>query len=83
MSGRPFLLLGVSQTGTRCVMTQIILEENDRLEWALKTFRRKVQRSGVLRELRNKRYYMKPSTARRLKAAAAVRRRNRVRRQSG
>jgi small subunit ribosomal protein S21 len=62
-------------------MTQIILEENDRLEWALKTFRRKVQRSGILRELRNKRYYVKPSTARRLKAAAALRRRHRMRRQ--
>ncbi len=64
-------------------MTQIILEENDRLEWALKTFRRKVQRSGILRELRNKRYYVKPSAARRLKAAAAVRRRHRMLRARG
>jgi small subunit ribosomal protein S21 len=61
-------------------MTQVILEENDRVEWALKTFRRKVQRSGILRDLRNKRYYVKPSTARRLKAAAARRRRRRLKR---
>ncbi len=56
-------------------MSQIELRENDRVEWAIKTFRRKVQRSGVLRELRQKRYYTKPSIARRLKAAAARRRR--------
>ena len=56
-------------------MTQIVLEENDRLDWAIKTFRRRVQRSGVLKELRQKRYFVKPSAAKRLKAAAARRRR--------
>ena len=56
-------------------MTQINLAENDSVQWALKTFRRKVQRSGILRELRKKRYYTKPSIAKRLKIAAARRRR--------
>jgi len=56
-------------------LSQVELRENDRIEWAIKAFRRKVQRSGVLKELRQKRYYTKPSTARRLKAAAAHRRR--------
>ncbi len=58
-------------------MTEIILGENDRVEWAIKTFRRKVQRSGILRDLRQGRYYVKPSLGRRLKAAAAKRRRRR------
>jgi small subunit ribosomal protein S21 len=40
-------------------------------------FRRKVQRSGILKDLRQGRYYVKPSTARRLKAEAAQRRRRR------
>jgi small subunit ribosomal protein S21 len=62
------------------VVTEIILDENDKLDWALKAFRRKVQRSGILQELRNKRYYVKPSLARRLKAAAALRRRRRAKR---
>ena len=56
-------------------MTEIILGENDRIDWALKVFRRKVQRSGVLKELRRRRYYRKPSAAKRLKAAANRRRR--------
>lgn len=60
-------------------MTEIILDENDRVEWAIKSFRRKVQRSGVLKELRRKRFYMKPSEAKRKKAKAAERRRHRAR----
>jgi small subunit ribosomal protein S21 len=59
-------------------LTEIILDENDKLEWAIKTFRRKVQRSGVLQDLRNKRYYVKPSLAKRLKTAAALRRKRRA-----
>lgn len=60
-------------------MTEIILGENDRVEWAIKAFRRKVQRSGVLKDLRQKRFYMKPSEAKRKKAQAAARRRRRFR----
>jgi small subunit ribosomal protein S21 len=44
-------------------MSEIVIGDNDRLEWALKAFRRKVQKSGVLKELRQKRFYVKPSTA--------------------
>ena len=58
-------------------MTEIILKEDDRVEWALKAFRRKVQRSGILKDLRQKRHFVKPSLARRLKEKAAQRRRRR------
>ncbi len=56
-------------------MTEVTLDESDRLEWAIKAFKRKVLRSGILKDLRKKRFYVKPSTAKRLKAAAARRRR--------
>lgn len=55
-------------------MIEIQLEEGDRLDWALKAFKRKMLRSGILKDLRKKRFYMKPSQARQLKAAAARRR---------
>lgn len=55
-------------------MTEIILGDGDRLEWALKSFRKKVQRSGVLKDLRQKRHYVKPSEAKRKKSQAAQRR---------
>ncbi len=55
-------------------MVEVTLEEGDRVDWALKTFKRKVQRAGVLKDLRKKRHYVKPSEAREMKAKAARRR---------
>ena len=55
-------------------MIEIKLEEGDRIEWALKAFKRKVQRAGLLAEVRRRRHYVKPSEARQLKSEAAQRR---------
>ena len=55
-------------------MVEIRLDEADRLEWALKAFKKQVQKAGVLKDLRKKRHYVKPSEARQLKAKAAKRR---------
>lgn len=57
-------------------MPEIQLNETDRIEWALKSFKRQMQKSGVLRELRRRRHYIKPSEARQLKSKAAKRLRN-------
>ena len=56
-------------------MTEIVLSETDQVAWALKVCRRKVQRAGIRKDLRAKRFYVKPSAARRKKAQAASRRR--------
>ena len=55
-------------------MIEVRLEESDRLDWALKTFKNKVLKSGILKDLRRKRHYVKPSEAKQLKMAAARRR---------
>lgn len=55
-------------------MIEITLEEGDRIDWALKAFKRKVLKAGVLQEIRNRRHYVPPSKARQLKTAAARRR---------
>jgi small subunit ribosomal protein S21 len=55
-------------------MTEILLADGDRIDWALKTFKKKVQKSGLMQELRSRRHYVKPSEARALKSAAARRR---------
>ena len=54
-------------------MIEVRLEESDRLDWALKRFKKKVTQAGILQELRRKRHYVKPSEARQLKSAAARR----------
>jgi small subunit ribosomal protein S21 len=53
--------------------TEIVLSDSDRIEWAIKAFKRAIQQSGVLRELRRRRHYVKPSEARQLKSKAAQR----------
>jgi small subunit ribosomal protein S21 len=59
---------------------EIHLEENDRLDWALKAFKRKMQTAGIFLELRRRRHYVKPSAARLLKSRAAQRARDKARR---
>jgi small subunit ribosomal protein S21 len=55
-------------------MIEVRLSDTDSLERALKVFKKKLQKSGLLRELRRRRHYVKPSEARALKTAAAPRR---------
>ena len=59
-------------------MIEIQLSEDDRLDWALKSFKKKMQKSGILASLRRKRYYVKPSEARQLKSKAAQRARHKA-----
>jgi small subunit ribosomal protein S21 len=54
---------------------EVQLDQGDRIDRALKVFKRKVERSGILSDLRRRRHYMKPSEARQHKAALARRRR--------
>ncbi|MGE0354470.1 MAG: 30S ribosomal protein S21 [Gemmatimonadales bacterium] len=61
-------------------MIEITIGDGDRIENALRVFKRKVQRAGILQDLRKKRHYVKPSEARQIKAAAARRRSRMARR---
>jgi small subunit ribosomal protein S21 len=64
-------------------LPEIILQDTDRIDWALKTFKRQMQKSGILREIRRRRHYVKPSEARQAKSKAAQRsRRSAARRQA-
>jgi small subunit ribosomal protein S21 len=53
---------------------EIQIGEGQNLDRALRQFRRKVQRAGILADMRKKRHYEKPSQAKRRKAKAAHRR---------
>ena len=52
----------------------VVLKENENISQALRRFKKKVEDSGVLDELRQKEFYEKPTTKRkRLKGAAKAR----------
>jgi small subunit ribosomal protein S21 len=59
-------------------MPEIHLSETDRLDWALKAFKKMMQKAGILAALRRKRHYTKPSEARQLKSKAAQRERHKA-----
>jgi small subunit ribosomal protein S21 len=61
-------------------VVEIQIAETDRLDWALKQFRRRMIRSGLFKDMRRKRFYEKPSEARKVKAKAAQRRKAKDRR---
>lgn len=58
-------------------MSEIKVGENESLESALRRFKKKCAKSGVLSEARKREHYEKPSVKRKKKSEAARKRRNR------
>ena len=48
-----------------------VLVQDNNIEKALRKFKKKVQNSRVLEDLRSREFYIKPTTARKLKRSAA------------
>lgn len=48
--------------------------QNDRLDKALKIFKKKIEDSGILKEVRDRAEYVKPSVVKKLKKNAAKKR---------
>ncbi|WP_186107154.1 30S ribosomal protein S21 [Burkholderia gladioli] len=62
-------------------MTKVVLKINEPVEVALRRFRREIQKTGLIQELRARGAYEKPTTQRKRKLASAVsRQRARLRR---
>ena len=55
-------------------MTMVKVGENESLDSALKRFKRKCQRDGIIGDIRKKEAYLKPSVKRKKKAEAARKR---------
>jgi len=59
-----------------------VLVEGDNVDRAIRVLKRKMAEEGVLRELKKRRYYEKPSEARKRKQREAERRRRKALRKS-
>ena len=55
-------------------MIEVILKEGEQIEHALRRFKKKWERAGVLRELRRKAFYIKSSVVRRVEKDKTMRR---------
>jgi small subunit ribosomal protein S21 len=61
-------------------VTKVVLRPNETQDQLLKRFKKKVMRSGVLTQLRNKRWFVSKSEVRRIEKKKAIRRLNKRRR---
>ena len=52
-------------------MPRVRIREDESFEQALKRFKRKCQKAGVISEIKKRQYYEKPSVKRKRKALAA------------
>ena len=52
----------------------VVLKEGENINQALRRFKKKIEDSGVLEELRQKEFYEKPTAERKRKKAAAAKR---------
>lgn len=63
-------------------MVEVTVNDGDDLERVLRRFKRRVQKAGIFTDLKRKKYYEKPSEARKRKRNAAIRRLRRNRKGS-
>lgn len=55
-------------------MPVVRVRENEPFDVAMRRFKRSCEKAGILTEIRRREYYEKPTTVRKRKAAAAVKR---------
>ncbi len=71
--------VSVTPSFTRFRLSEVIIHEDENFERALKRFKKKCEKAGILSDLRKHRHYEKPSERRKRKMNAAVRKNRRTR----
>lgn len=61
-------------------MTTVVLRQNESQDQLLKRFKKKIMRSGIMTQLRNKRWFVSKSEVRRIEKKKAIRRLNKRKR---
>jgi small subunit ribosomal protein S21 len=58
-------------------VTQVLVRDGEPIEKALRRFKKKVEAAGILKDVRRREYYLKPSIRKKEKQRAAEKRRRR------
>ncbi len=59
-------------------MIRVVVQENESIDKALKRFKKKYEKSGILKEVRRRMHYVKPSVERKMKRDRAIRKNRRL-----
>ena len=61
-------------------MARVVVRKNENAEKAIRRFKRKVEREGILKDIKKNRHYRKPSVKKKEKRASAAKRRRKLER---
>lgn len=67
-----YFFLCFNNLKTRIVMIIMPIKEGENIERALKKFKRKYEKTGVIKELRSRQYFTKPSVKNRVQKLKAI-----------
>ena len=59
-------------------MVEVYVKRDEPIERALRRFKKKYEKAGILKDIKRNSYYLKPSEARRIKRSKAKRRMRRA-----
>lgn len=59
-------------------MIKVVIQDGETIDKALKRFKKKYEKSGVLKEFRKRQFYVKPSVERKMDKDRAVRKARRI-----
>ena len=59
-------------------MIKVTIQDNESIDKVLKRFKKKYEKAGVLKEVRKRCFFVKPSIKKRMKKAKAIRRNKRT-----
>ena len=62
-------------------MVGVTVQENESIDRALRRFKKKYERSGILKEFKRRTFYQKPSVSGRMARQKAIRRQHRISRE--
>jgi len=65
--------------GGKQILSEVIIHDDENFERALKRFKKKCEKAGILSDLRKHRHYEKPSERRKRKLNTAMRKNRRTR----
>lgn len=59
-------------------MIKVVVQDNESLDKALKRFKKKYEKAGILKEFRRRQFYIKPSVDKKMEKERAVRKAKRI-----
>ncbi|MCU0373093.1 MAG: 30S ribosomal protein S21 [Ignavibacteria bacterium] len=59
-------------------MIKVIVQDNESIDKALKRFKKKYEKAGILKEFRRRQFYVKPSVNKKMDKERAVRKSKRI-----